>query len=74
MHRAPGELVHDQHLSILHDVVHVALEQSMSAKQLMDYVQSLTLRRVVAIQCVARLELLRRRHLRIVIDRVHFLR
>ncbi len=74
MHRAAGEFIDDQHLPFLHDVVHVSLEQRVCAQQLVHDVQSLALCGVVDVDLVPRFELLGRRHVRIVIDRVHFLR
>jgi len=74
VHGAPGELIDDEHLTFLDHVVDVALEQRMCTQQLMHDVQPLALGRVVAIDRVARLELLGRSHVRVVIDYVDFLR
>ena len=60
VHGAAGELVDDQHLTFLHDVVHIALEQRVRAQQLVNDVQPLARRRVAAIDLVQRFELLRR--------------
>jgi hypothetical protein len=38
-HRAPGVLVDQHHLSVLHDVLHIALEQVMGAQRRMHMVQ-----------------------------------
>ena len=57
-HRAAGELVDDQHLAVLHDVVHVALVQRVRAQQLVHDVQPLGLRRVVDLDLPPRLDLL----------------
>ena len=37
-HEAAGELVHDDHLIVLHDVVHVALEDLMGLEGLQNVV------------------------------------
>ena len=47
-HDAAGELVDDQHLALLHQVVHVLLVQDVGLQQLVDDVQLLALERVVA--------------------------
>ncbi len=74
MHRAARELVDDQNLSFLYDVVDVALEQRVSAEQLVHDVEALALGCVVAIDLVPGFQLLGRRQVRVVIDRVHLLR
>ena len=59
-HRAAGELVDDQHLAVLHDVVHVALVQRVRAQQLVHDVQPLGLRRVLDLELAPRFDLLLR--------------
>src|SRR4029079_15399073 len=56
-HGAPRELIDDEHLAFLHHVIHVDLVQGMRAQQLMHDVQSLTLRGILTIDRIARLEL-----------------
>ena len=70
-HRAARELVDDQHLSVLHDVVHVLLEQGVRAQELVDDVERLALRRILALDCLTSVELLLGRHVRMVVDPVH---
>jgi hypothetical protein len=46
-HRAPGELVDDEHLPVGDDVVHVLLVQRVGAQQLVHHVQRLAAARVL---------------------------
>lgn len=55
-HRTAGEFVDDEHLPFLHHVVDVALIQRMGTQQLVDDVQPLTLRGVLALDQVALFE------------------
>ena len=48
-HDAAGELVHDQHLAVLHQVVHVLLVQRVRLQQLVDDVELLALERVLGL-------------------------
>ncbi len=49
MHDPAGELVHDQHLAVLHQVVHVLLVERVRLQQLVDDVQLLALERVLGL-------------------------
>jgi hypothetical protein len=51
------ELVDDQHLSVLHDVIHVLFVQRVCPQELMNDVESLALRRVIDIDRLPRRKL-----------------
>ena len=48
-HDAAGELVHDHHLAVLHQVVHFLLVEDVRLQQLVDDVELLALERVLAL-------------------------
>ncbi len=73
-HRPPGELVDDQHFAVLDDVVHVAVVQGVSPKELVDDVEFLGLGRELDLEVALERDLLLGRQVRISIDPVHLLR
>ena len=73
-HRAAGELIDDEHLPVLHDVIHVLLVQRVRAQQLMHDVQPLAALGIGALDRRARVELLLRRERCVVIDAMHLFR
>ena len=48
-HEAAGELVDDQHLAVLHHVIHVPLEQGVGAQRLLHVVQDLHVAGIVEV-------------------------